>query len=90
LLVLSFITGVALPHLVKVSPEPTVVPTFEQLVILASTAWAIVVLAWRAPQLAHGLLAGAPQLTAETVGRAVQSTVRHVQTAVNTVRGAAA
>jgi type IV secretion system protein TrbL len=90
LLVLSFITGVALPHLVKVSPEPTVVPTFEHLVILASTAWAIVVLAWRAPQLAQGLLAGAPQLTAETVGRAVQRTVRSVQTTVNMVRGAAA
>ncbi len=88
LLILSFITGVALPHIVTMSPEG-IEPKFDQLIKLGITAWALVILAWRAPLMAQGLLSGAPQLTAETVTRAMQSSVRTVQNMANIMRGAA-
>lgn len=87
LLVLSFITGLSIPQIVKMSPGLN--PTFGQILTLAITAWALVVLAWRAPQMAMGLLHGAPVLTAETVARAAQSSVNTVMNMAQVVRSMA-
>lgn len=87
LLVLSFVTGVAIPHVVKMSPGLN--PKFAQVVTLAITSWALVVLAWRAPALANALLHGAPQLTAETVTHAIRTTTSSVMTMAQTMRAMA-
>lgn len=87
LMILSFIAGTAMPVMFRLSPQGP--PTFDQVVVLGTTAWGIVILAWRAPTIATGLLYGAPQLTAESVSHAVQSSVRSIQTMVG-VMGAMA
>ena len=69
LMVLGFLVSVTMPVLrqLEVPPDPTWTQLFNMLVVCMANA----ALAWHAPGVAAGLLAGGPSLTAATAGSSV-------------------
>ena len=85
MMVLSFITSIIMPILLKLTlpDEPTLFVSTNLLVVVAMLAF----LAWHGPSVAASLLSGSPNLSAQHVGAGVMSTV---QTAVTATRTAGA
>lgn len=82
LLILSFIAAIALPIMQRL--EPGLTPNLSTCIAFAIAGWAIVVLAWRAPRMAQGLLQGSPQLTAHDVTQAIRSATTMIITTAGT------
>lgn len=84
-MVLSFILSASIPQINKFVVTIDKVPTDETLTACVSVCACLAILSWHAPNMASGLMAGSPSMTASNVKSAVSSATNSARSAASGV-----